>query len=187
MAKYDPLKNYLINLPKNQMEVTLSFEQVEKIIGAKLPPAAREHRAYWGNNAGGGHAHALAWMEAGWKVDSVNQKDFWVRFVRQRIAVKPVKPVNIPEPIHKQMPENFHRTTEYSANNPNKTLVIHKPDCNRIPWGKLSGCGCGDTGDRGNQYWFCEEHVTHEAVDEFMNGRFWAILICDVCFGNRIG
>jgi hypothetical protein len=51
-----------------------------------------------------------------------------------------------------------------------------------IPWDELKPCGCGPTGKSGNQYWFCEKHITHEAVDEFMDGRFWAILICDVCF-----
>jgi hypothetical protein len=70
----------------------------------------------------------------------------------------------------------------YSANRPNKTLVIHKPDCRVIPYTKLSHCGCGETGEQGNQRWFCEEHITRNSVDEFMHDRFWAILICDLCF-----
>ena len=183
MAKYDPLKNFLISLPDHQMEITLTFEQIEKIISAELPPTAFKHRAWWANEKNGVHVCAHAWMGAGWKVDTVNQREYWVRFVRQRL---PGKPVNIPEHVGKPTTENIHKATEYSANKPNKTLVIHKPDCQKIPWGKLEPCGCGDTGAHGNQYWFCETHITHEAVDEFMHGRFWAILICDVCFGYSI-
>ena len=72
--------------------------------------------------------------------------------------------------------------TAFTANRPNRTLVIHKEDCRVIPKEKLQPCGCGDTGERGNQRWFCEAHVTHQAIDEFMHNRFWAILICDICF-----
>jgi hypothetical protein len=37
----------------------------------------------------------------------------------------------------------------------------------------------------GNQHWFCESHITRKAVDEFMHNRFWAILLCDLCFGRE--
>jgi len=70
----------------------------------------------------------------------------------------------------------------YTVNRPNKTLVIHKPDCRMIPKVKLKPCGCGDTGELGNQRWYCEAHITRKAVDEFMHHRFWAILMCDICF-----
>ena len=71
-----------------------------------------------------------------------------------------------------------------TANNPVKTLTLHKNDCRHIPYGKLSPCGCGPTGIKGNQYWRCEEHIIKNAVNEFLNNRFWAILICDGCFGE---
>jgi hypothetical protein len=74
----------------------------------------------------------------------------------------------------------------YTANHPNITLVIHKPDCRVIPWGKLNSCGCGDTGEHGNQRWFCETHITRKAVDEFMNGRF-GLSCCAICvFAKRL-
>jgi hypothetical protein len=60
MAKFDPLKEYFLHLPEHQTDITLPFGQVEKIIGSELPPAAFKFRAYWGNNAGGGHVHARA-------------------------------------------------------------------------------------------------------------------------------
>ena len=70
----------------------------------------------------------------------------------------------------------------YSANNPVKTLTLHKPGCQFIPKEHLKPCGCGDTGTRGNQRWYCEEHILLNEVSEFMNGRFWAVLLCDQCF-----
>jgi hypothetical protein len=59
--------------------VGLSFRQVEAILGHPLPASARRHRAWWGN---GGHAHANAWLSAGWHVDSVNLSSGWVAFRR---------------------------------------------------------------------------------------------------------
>ena len=43
-GKYTPLENYLRDLPANQKEVALSFEQIERILNAKLPPSAYEYR-----------------------------------------------------------------------------------------------------------------------------------------------
>jgi hypothetical protein len=82
MAKYDPLKKYLSSLTKNQNEITLTFEQIEKIIFNKLPHSAHNYRPWWGNEVKGQHIHAHAWTDVGWKVDSVNQKNHWVRFIK---------------------------------------------------------------------------------------------------------
>ena len=48
-GKYSPLENYLRDLPANQKEVALSFEQIERIINAKLPPSAYEYQTWWAN------------------------------------------------------------------------------------------------------------------------------------------
>ncbi len=82
MAKYDPLKEYLSSLPPKQNDVTLTFEQLERIIYAKLPHSAFVHRAWWSNERNGVHVSAHAWMGAGWMVETVNQRENWVRFVR---------------------------------------------------------------------------------------------------------
>ena len=83
MAKYDPLNEYLSNL-SGKNEITLSFEQVEKIIQAKLPFSAYNHRAWWSNERHGVHVSAHAWMGAGWLVDAVDQSAHLVRFVRKQ-------------------------------------------------------------------------------------------------------
>ena len=72
--------------------------------------------------------------------------------------------------------------TLYSANKPNWTLTLHKGSCSRIPWDQLDECGCGSRGKLGNQRWWCGEHIKIEAVNEFMNHRLWAILLCHTCY-----
>ncbi len=82
-GKYDPLEKYLRALPKSQEKITLSFESIEQVLNDRLPPSAHEHRAWWGNQKQGTHVEAIAWMDAGWMVDTVNLHEKWVRFVRQ--------------------------------------------------------------------------------------------------------
>jgi len=82
-GKYTPLEQYLRDLPLSQEEVTLTFERIEQILNNRLPPSAHEHRAWWGNQMKGTHVESLAWMDAGWMVETVDLKGKWVRFVRQ--------------------------------------------------------------------------------------------------------
>lgn len=65
-------------------ETAFSIEELEKILNRILPPSARTHRPWWGNDySGGTHSHARVWIDAGWKVDPADLKDKWVRFVRE--------------------------------------------------------------------------------------------------------
>ncbi len=89
MGKYDPLKKYLMDLSEYQSDITLTFEQINKIIASEIPKSAYKYRAWWSNEKNGVHVSAHAWMDAGWKVDTVNQRTFWVRFIRQRMPIKP--------------------------------------------------------------------------------------------------
>lgn len=82
-GKYTPFEQHLRNLPASQKEVTLSFEQIERILNDKLPPSAYQYQAWWANQKEGSHVEAFAWMDAGWLVDTVNFTEKWVRFVRQ--------------------------------------------------------------------------------------------------------
>lgn len=67
-SKYDPLREYLA--ARRDARVTLSFSEIESILGAALPRSAYDHRAWWGNDA---HAHADAWRVAGYRVADVKQ------------------------------------------------------------------------------------------------------------------
>jgi hypothetical protein len=78
--KYEPLAEHLAALPRSRNEVTLSFADVERIIGDDLPPSAREYRQWWENQDRG--SHAPLWLAAGFKVDSVDFSRERVRFTR---------------------------------------------------------------------------------------------------------
>jgi hypothetical protein len=81
-GKYTPLEHYLRDLPETQKEVTLSFEQIERILNDKLPPSAHQYQAWWANEKEGNHVNARAWANAGWKVESVDFNRKLTRLVR---------------------------------------------------------------------------------------------------------
>jgi putative restriction endonuclease len=83
MGKYTPLYDYLMRINPQTTELTLTFQQIEDIIDAKLPPSAHRHQEWWHNERGlTRHVQATAWLSAGWKADAVNQQRGWVRFRR---------------------------------------------------------------------------------------------------------
>ena len=78
MSKYDPLFNYLKTLGKQS--ITLTFSDIEKILGCKLPPSAREYDVWWDNS----HTQAVSgWWGAGYTVAQLNRYDETVTFVRR--------------------------------------------------------------------------------------------------------
>jgi hypothetical protein len=81
-GKYNPLEKYLRDLPENQRKVTLSFEEIERIINTKLPPSAYGYQQWWENEKEGNHVNARAWANAGWKVESVDFNRKRVNLVR---------------------------------------------------------------------------------------------------------
>ena len=67
--KYKPLANHLENLRDD--EVTLTFEEIGKIISAKLPKSANS-RQFWENSITmPGQRRSHQWQAAGWKVKTV--------------------------------------------------------------------------------------------------------------------
>jgi hypothetical protein len=81
-GKYIPLESYLRGLPESQKEVTLRFEQIERILNGKLPSSAYEDRRWWDHEKEGNHVSARSWANAGWKIESLDVKKKWVKFVR---------------------------------------------------------------------------------------------------------
>jgi len=83
MGKYTPLYDYLMRLDPQAVDCTLTFQQIETIIGAKLPPSAWKYQAWWANpTKPSQHPYAQAWLGAGWKVDGIDQQRGWVHFRR---------------------------------------------------------------------------------------------------------
>lgn len=60
--------------------VTISFQDLEDIIGQSLPPSARRHRAWWANNPG--RTLARQWLAAGWRAEQVDLAGERVRLAR---------------------------------------------------------------------------------------------------------
>jgi hypothetical protein len=81
MSKYDPLGEWLTNAPAHTRETTLSLRQIEILLGFRLPNSAKRHRAWWANpSSAEDHPYARSWLATGWKVDTVNLSEEWVRF-----------------------------------------------------------------------------------------------------------
>ena len=66
MPTYDPLIEHLQQYQGSAL--VLGFDEIEDIIGDRLPPTARRHVAWWANSsARDSHTWAHAWQAAGWK------------------------------------------------------------------------------------------------------------------------
>lgn len=84
-GKYAPLYGWFSERPPSQERLTLSFEQVEQLIGDTLPDSARSHRAWWANDSVG-HAQSQAWLSAGWRVSDFDLAQGQVTFERANAA-----------------------------------------------------------------------------------------------------
>lgn len=81
-GKYVPLQNHLKKLTSSH--VTLSFNEMEKILNAPLPKSAYKYQAWWVNNEKA-HLHASTWLEAGYVVGNVKFGEY-VEFVKKENA-----------------------------------------------------------------------------------------------------
>jgi len=76
-SKYQSLLEYLRR--SNQRQVTLTFAEIETLIGGSLPNSARQKRGWWSNRSKGA-LQACAWMEAGYLVQELNLVEERVTF-----------------------------------------------------------------------------------------------------------
>ena len=79
--KYEPLTEFLRRQPGSR--VRMAFDEIERVIGAKLPPSATEHRAWWSNNAEN-NVMTKAWKDAGFESEDVDMQRRRVAFRRKR-------------------------------------------------------------------------------------------------------
>jgi hypothetical protein len=68
-SKYEPLTRHLA--AQSGESVRMKFSEIERVIGAKLPPSARAHRSYWSNNAEN-NVMTRAWLAAGFRSADVD-------------------------------------------------------------------------------------------------------------------
>jgi DnaJ like chaperone protein len=65
-GKYDPLRDYLAEC--DGPKLVLTFEEIEDILKFKLPETAWQNSSFWSNCYTLSRVHAVAWIEAGWRV-----------------------------------------------------------------------------------------------------------------------
>ncbi|MFZ0818799.1 MAG: hypothetical protein WAM91_01935 [Candidatus Acidiferrales bacterium] len=75
--KYSAITDWLSS--RASMREEMSFGEIEKLIGARLPDSARLYRPWWGNEVGKHSRQCQAWQAAGWRVDEID-------FVREQVV-----------------------------------------------------------------------------------------------------
>ncbi len=89
MSKYESLPQFLAS--GRGTTKRMSFAEIERVLGFKLPKSAYEHEAWWSNNATG-HSHARVWLEAGWRTEDVDLASRKVTFLRLSPQQSPAAP-----------------------------------------------------------------------------------------------
>lgn len=69
MSKYQPLEAFLSAC--GEAEVPMTFQEIERVIGAKLPASAWKHRPWWSNSESSSVA-ARSWRRAGFRSTEVD-------------------------------------------------------------------------------------------------------------------
>ncbi len=69
MSKYSALGDYLKRQSRDAVPMT--FGEIEKIVGAKLPASAQKHRPWWSNNADNS-VMTKVWRDAGFQSEQVD-------------------------------------------------------------------------------------------------------------------
>ncbi len=80
-SRYGPLAIFLQKVPIDSERISLSFKEIEQIIGDELPASARLYRVWWSNNLKV-NPQARQWWEAGWSVATVRMAEEVVVFTR---------------------------------------------------------------------------------------------------------
>ena len=81
MSKYAALGNYLRDRWTD--EVPMTFAEIERITGEKLPPSAHKHRPWWSNNPRNS-VMTKVWLDAGFRTERVDMAGHRLVFRRAR-------------------------------------------------------------------------------------------------------
>lgn len=69
MGKYEPLGQFLRQ--QEASYVAMTFADIERVLGSKLPPSSKDHRAWWSNNPSN-NVMTRQWLDAGYETESVD-------------------------------------------------------------------------------------------------------------------
>ena len=87
-TKYTPLNRYLIRRAKYTDRATLSFAEIEGIVGDNLPFGAIRNQSWWSNTQSS--SQGRAWTNAGWRVHDVNLQERTVTFRKVESKTKEI-------------------------------------------------------------------------------------------------
>ena len=79
MSKYAALETYLRE--SGQEVISMTFGDIEKVLGADLPPSAFKHRPWWSNNPSNS-VITNSWLKAGYKTENVDMAGKKLVFVK---------------------------------------------------------------------------------------------------------
>jgi hypothetical protein len=79
MGKYEPLTIFLRRQGKER--VSMTFAEIERVVGFKLPASAIEHRAWWSNNPRNS-VMTKSWLDAGYRSEQVDMEKRKLVFAR---------------------------------------------------------------------------------------------------------
>lgn len=139
MGKYAPLGDYLRQ--QRGDEVALTFDEIERIIGAPLPPRAQHQRAWWSNNPAN-NVMTRVWLDAGFCTERVDIAARRLVFRR----LHPARPVSarVAEPTATWEVRTMPSTTRHPLFGWMKGLVHVAPGADLTEpadpeWGELEG------------------------------------------------
>jgi hypothetical protein len=89
MSKYAPLADYLKKQQRDRVPMT--FAEIEKVTGVKLPPSATRHRPWWSNNPNNSVMTKI-WLDAGFESEQVDMAGRKLVFKRVRGATASERP-----------------------------------------------------------------------------------------------
>lgn len=90
MGKYEPLGDYLRK--QRVARIPMTFAEVERIVGAKLPKSQR-YPAWWSNNTSN-NVMTQVWLDAGFETEQVDVAGR--KLVFRRVAAPPPADKNLP-------------------------------------------------------------------------------------------
>jgi hypothetical protein len=134
MTKYEPLAEHLA--AQSNSEVTLSFTEIERIIGDELPPTADRFKPFWANSrAKDGHPGRF-WMERGWRQVRLDQANQLVTF--RRSDARPTESLESLRPVSKDTLYDLLREAGVSIDGWNEDFKSNPNFCYEWCFGSLT-------------------------------------------------
>ncbi len=121
-SKYAHLSIYLAGRARYRSQVTLPFNQIEEIIGDRLPSSAYNDRYWWSNTWS--RSHSEAWLTVGWSVQEVNMNRREVTFQKEEATgVKTPEKKRRRKPLSKEFKALLRKSRPRKRRQPSKSKI----------------------------------------------------------------